>query len=108
MPDSGQVNTGGGKYPENIPRPVIRTVEGSVSQRFEDLKGRMDRGEGKGAGLSSAGGALLAIAGVLIAAVSVSGLHLPEPISLRRRKCQPTQQRSSRGSRSGSFRCSSR
>jgi DNA anti-recombination protein RmuC len=51
---------------------IIRTVEGALAQRFEDLKGRIDRGEGKGAGVSSASAAMLAIAGVLIALGSVA------------------------------------
>jgi len=158
MPDSGQVNTGGGKYPENIPRPdpsdrttlnlfreiehlrellegkidatnaridsqkdlteaqfrastenvataftaakeavskqdadttkqldrlaeVIRTVEGQVAQRFEDLKGRMDRGEGKGAGFAGAGAlvaTVIGIAGTLVA-IAVAFLAFQGP-----------------------------
>lgn len=52
-------------------RDMIAVGEASVAQRFEDLKGRLDRGEGKSSGVNSAAGAILAIAGVLIA---VAGL----------------------------------
>lgn len=51
---------------------VIRTMESALAQRFEDLKSRMDRGEGKGAGMSSVAGALLAVAGVLVAIVGIA------------------------------------
>lgn len=51
---------------------VIRTVEGSVSQRFEDLKGRMDRGEGKGAGVAGAGAAVATIIGVLATLIAIA------------------------------------
>lgn len=52
-------------------RDMIAVGETSVAQRFEDLKGRMDRGEGKSSGVSSAAGSVLAVVGVLIA---VAGL----------------------------------
>ena len=148
MPDSGQSTTGGGKYPENIPRPdpsdrttlglyreiehlrellegqigatnaridaqrelttalfkastenvataftaakeavskqeadttkqldrlrdMIAVGETSVAQRFEDLKGRMDRGEGKGAGFAGAGAIVATVIGVLGTLVAI-------------------------------------
>jgi hypothetical protein len=54
---------------------VIRTVEGSVAQRFEDLKGRMDRGEGKGAGFGAAGALIAGVIGVVGTLVGI-GLSL--------------------------------
>lgn len=44
---------------------IIRTVEGSVALRFEDLKGRLDRGEGKGAGMGAAGALIATAIGVI-------------------------------------------
>lgn len=149
MPDSGQATGGGGRYPENIPRPdpsdrttlnlfreiehlrelleekigatnaridaqqtlteaqfrastenvataftaakeavskqdkdttkqldrladVIRAEAGATAQRFEDLKGRMDRGEGKGQGFGAAGALIAAVVGVVGALVGIA------------------------------------
>lgn len=44
---------------------IIRTVEGAMALRFEDLKGRLDRGEGKGAGMGAAGALIATAIGVI-------------------------------------------
>ena len=46
-------------------RDMIAVGEAAVAQRFEDLKGRLDRGEGKGAGMGAAGALIATAIGVV-------------------------------------------
>lgn len=51
---------------------MLRTMEAGLTQRFEDLKGRLDRGEGKGAGMSAAGGLLATVIGIVGTLVGIA------------------------------------
>ena len=50
---------------------MLRTVESGLTLRFEDLKSRMDRGEGKGAGMAGAGAIVATVIGVLGTLVAI-------------------------------------